>query len=549
VEGRVKLKLDPRTTLQSHPRYRRVLLAGVGAGVLALTILLHLYRLGEIPGWDPQEGYNLDIAWNLAHGRLRLFSLASAFGQHPPLFYLQLVASIHLFGYNITAVRALVALYAIATGVVLVLVGRRLLGTPAALWAMAVFSVAPVILANTRWGYSYIQLALVGLLCLGALLQYKQGGYRLRWLLVAAALAGIAAFSDYEGIAWVVVVGLVALWPPRRTWCEVALTLAIGLGIPVAGLLICVIFAPGIVIADLGTTLARTSGGNPVSQLILLLLNYAQFLSADPWLLLGVVGLFLVPARSRGLLLGAAVVLGVVVLKVRVVGLSLHTLVPLLPLLALGAGTVLDLGLGRLYGSLLDWLSTILGPRHEALSRMAATVIVFVALVSPVTLVGVTDLAGLETSTFITRQDTILGSPTDAQAVASYVFSHAHNGDLILASPEIAWIFDSPDRAPTTEGADILQTLAENGQSAAFYPAGIPSWRWTYSVSLSRARYVIVDNLIRQLAKPGQMLGMASLLARAESWQLVFSSGQYAVYEQPSMSRPSPARARAAGGP
>jgi 4-amino-4-deoxy-L-arabinose transferase-like glycosyltransferase len=542
VEGRVKLKkLDPRTAIQLDPRYRRVVLAGVGAGLLALTILLHVYRLSAVPGWDPQEGYNLDIAWNLVHGRLRLFSLSAAFGQHPPLFYLQLAASIHLFGYNITAVRALVALYAVVIDVVLVLVGRRLVGTPAALWAMAIFSAAPVILANTRWGYSYIQLALVGLLCLGALVQYKQGGYQLRWLLVAAALAGIAAFSDYEGIAWVIVVGLVALWPPRRTWREVAVTLAIGLGIPIAGLLICLAFAPGLVIADVGTTLARTSGGNPVSQFILLLLNYAQFLSADPWLLLGVVGLFLVPARSRGLLLGTAAMLGLVVLKVRVVGLSLHILVPLLPLLALGAGTILDRGLGYLYGWLLGWLTTLVGSRHEALSRMAATVIVFVVLVSPVALVGVTDLAGLETNSFTTRQDAILGSPTDAQAVESYVFSHAHKGDLILASPEVAWIFDSPDRAPTTEGADILQTLAQGGQGIAFYPADIPSWRWAYSVSLSRARYVIVDNLIRQLAMPGQSMAVASLLKTAESWRMVFSSGQYAVYEQPSMAAlPSP---------
>jgi hypothetical protein len=417
--------------------------------------------------------------------------------------------------------------------------------------------VAPVMLANTRWGYSYIQLALLGLLCLGALYQYLQAGHQLRWLLVASALAGIAAFSDYEGVAWILLVALVAVWPPRRTWREIGLILAISFGIPLAGILICAAFAPGLVITDLGTTLVRSSGGNPVTQLILLLLNYAHFLSADPWLLLGVVGLFLVPARSRGLLLGAAAVLGFVVLKVREIGLSLHTVVPLLPLLALGAGSILDLGVGYLYSWLIGWLSIVVGPQREKLSRMVATVVVFIVLVSPVTMVGVTDLAGFEGGTFTTRQDAILGSPTDAQAAASYVFSHAHNGDLILASPEVAWIFDSPSKAPTTEGADILQTLAENGQSAAFYPAGIPSWRWTYSVSMSRARYVIVDNLIRQLAMPGQMPGLARLLKQAESWHLVFSSGQYAVYEQPSKdvlspspeARPALLAQAAAGGP
>src|SRR6185312_17212193 len=67
-------------------------------GILALFAFFHLWRLDATPGWDPQEGYNLDIAWNLAHGRLRLFALTSAFAQHPPLFFLQLAFFIHLFG-------------------------------------------------------------------------------------------------------------------------------------------------------------------------------------------------------------------------------------------------------------------------------------------------------------------------------------------------------------------------------------------------------------------------------------------------------------------
>src|SRR5581483_8300781 len=58
--------------------------------ILALCAFFHLWRLDATPGWDPQEGYNLDIAWNLLHGHPRIFALPTAFAQHPPLFYLQL---------------------------------------------------------------------------------------------------------------------------------------------------------------------------------------------------------------------------------------------------------------------------------------------------------------------------------------------------------------------------------------------------------------------------------------------------------------------------
>ena len=44
-------------------------------------------RLGVTPGWDGDEGYNLDIAWHLLHGRAQVFALDYAFVQHPVLGY------------------------------------------------------------------------------------------------------------------------------------------------------------------------------------------------------------------------------------------------------------------------------------------------------------------------------------------------------------------------------------------------------------------------------------------------------------------------------
>lgn len=547
-------------------RTRQLALGGVGLAILALALYFHSYRLGATPGWDPQEGYTLDLAWNLAHGRLRLFALTSAFAQHPPLFYLQLVLAIRVFGYGIVAVRALAGMYAVLTCAALLLVGRRLLGAGPALWAALAFTVAPIMLANTRWGYTYAQLAFVGVLCLWATWRYSGSprdfsSWESRgWLLAAAALAGLATLSDYEGIAWVLVVALVAL---RRNWRDAALATGVGLALPVAGLLACLAAAPAVFLADFTTTLGRASGGNPVLQGVMLLVNYYRLATVDVWLTLGMVGLFLVPARVRSFIFGVVAVLALVVLKARDIGLSIHTAVPLLPLLALGVGMALHTALRRLYIWSIGWLAPVwlaaqlrlralpmrsvqhagvaspspAEPLNEHTApravRLAAATIVFLVVVSPVGVSLASDAAGLA-STLPTRQDELLATPNDADATARYVFTHARAGDLVLASPEIAWMFDQPAApAPATFGADLLQTLAVRGQAASFYPAGLPASRWAYDTSLGRARYVVVDNLIRRLTKPDQIAALKPVVEELQRWPAVYTSGQYTVYERP----------------
>ncbi|MEO7000853.1 MAG: glycosyltransferase family 39 protein [Ktedonobacterales bacterium] len=555
---------------QTHSRQATLTFVVVGAALLALCVFFHLYRLAQTPGWDAQEGYNLDLAWNLLHGRLRLFALTGDFAQHPPLFYLQVALAVRLLGYNMLAVRAVTALYALLTCGAILLVGRRILGIAPAVWAAAAYTVSPVILANTRWGYSYAQLAFVGLLCLWATWRYMQargrpaaeaaplglgpqsppvrageraGDSSWRWLVIASVLAGVAAFSDYEGVAWVVFVALV-VWrvEGRRGWRRACIALTIGAGMLLIGLLACLIAAPGVFVADFGTTLSRAGGGNLVIQALDLLLNYYRLLAYDPWLLLGVVGVFLIPrSRPRGFLLGATALVALVALKVRDIGLNLHTIVPLLPLLALGAGVALDLAVRRLDSWLTHWLAPVAADAgaNQGSNRLASlgmrfivTLIVFVVVVSPVAMATASDAVGLSGS-LTTRQDALLAPPADAQAVADYIYAHAHSGDLVLASPALAWMFDSPENAPSLRGADILQTLAQSGQAAAFYPAGLPADRWAYPVTLDVARYIIVDDLIRQLAAPDQLPALMLLLHHAQRWPTVYTRGQYTVYERP----------------
>jgi len=537
------------------PRGGQLALVALAVALLALCAWFHVWRLAQTPGWDPQEGYNLDLAWNLLHGRLRLFALTQDFVQHPPLFYLQLALFIRWFGYSIVAVRALVAVYALLTCSAILLIGWRLLGAGVALWGAAVYTVAPVMLANTRWGYSYNMLAFVGLLCFAAAWRALNGADPLvarRWLFVAAGLAGLAAFSDYVGIAWIVFVALVGL---RQGWRRGLAALGVGAGVLALGLLVCLLLSPGVFVADFFSTGGRAAGGNPVVELILLLFNYQRLVTYDAWLLLGVVGLFLIGrTRARGALLGAVGLLALVILKVRTVGPSFHTAAPLLPLLALGAGVALAAGAARLFTWAEGWLAPLDGwldrwqaRRHPdavtperagptLLTRTLTALLVFVIIGSPVALAGASDVVSLA-GTLTTPQDNLLATPADAQATIGFVLARARPGDLALASPQLAWAFDQPEdahgRPLGVAGADIVQTVAYGGQAAAFYPGGLPHARWVYDISLGKARFVVVDDLLRQLAAPDQLPALAPILAQAERWPVVYRRGQYTVYERP----------------
>jgi hypothetical protein len=181
------------------------------------------------------------------------------------------------------------------------------------------------------------------------------------------------------------------------------------------------------------------------------------------------------------------------------------------------------------------WWRTPEGPARRA-RNLAAALLVFVVVVSPLAIALAEDGFGLAI-TLTTREDGFLGTPSDARAAAAYVLAHARPGDVTLGSPQVVWMLDQPDDARgqprAIYGADILQALAFSGQAAAFYPAGLGPARWAFDVAPDHARFVIVDNLVRQLAAPSQVDGMPVLLRTVETWPVVYRRGQYTVYERP----------------
>lgn len=530
---------DQEAGARSKRHLQRWGLLGAAAAVLLLAITLHLIHLAQTPGWDGDEGYNLDIAWNLLHGRLRLFALTSAFVQHPPLFYLILAAAIRLFGYSMLTLRMLAAFYSLLTTLLLLSLGRRMFGPGPALWGALAFTVAPLALENTRWGYTYSQLMLLAFLGIYACWRYLETR-AYRWLLLASALGALAVLSDYEGIVLPLLTILVA-WRvrPRHIWTAAG----IGLGIPLLTALGLLAATPTTFLSDLAATAGRAAGGNPIVQVLNVIINFQHLLVLDPWIILGLIGLgFIRDTRLRGLIFAALALLLIAILKVRDLNPYFHSGVPLLPWFGLGAGIAIDRGITTLYAWLNSWWDALFtrtspGPRWlAAIKRFSVALTLFLAVISPLGITIAADAVGVANG-LPTRVDASLAlHPDDAQRAASYIVAHAQAGDVVLCSPQIAWLLDDPEDSSGHEtgilATEPLQSIAYSGQAIAFYPAHLAPDRFAFDPSAAHARFAIVDNFWRALAAPNQAPQVKPLLTLVESWPAVYGVGEYTIYQQ-----------------
>jgi 4-amino-4-deoxy-L-arabinose transferase-like glycosyltransferase len=95
--------------------------------IVALAAALRLPHLASNPGWDGDEGYNYNIALNLAHGHHQMFALDFVFVQHPPLFFALAAGLFRLLGPSMLALRLLSVAFCLGTLALLPALGRVLL--------------------------------------------------------------------------------------------------------------------------------------------------------------------------------------------------------------------------------------------------------------------------------------------------------------------------------------------------------------------------------------------------------------------------------------
>jgi hypothetical protein len=249
------------------------------------------------------------------------------------------------------------------------------------------------------------------------------------------------------------------------------------------------------------------------------LYNLADLMRVDPAIPIGLAGLALIPHRStRRLVLGLLAAMLLIILKVRDPNPLFRTAEPLLPLVCLGVGMVgatIWAGLDRIAGRI---------ERMREGGRWAKTFAALLIVLAAVAAAG--DDVHAATTRIQTPIERLLPRSTaDAQSMANWLNARLHPDDVVLAMPQVSWLFHA-------RTAELLQAVAITGRASAFYPAGIPRRRWVYDVHLAAARYLVVDTFTRIWIS--QNSAERALVRRAEhTWRLVYAYGEYQVYENP----------------
>ncbi len=493
--------------------------------IVGLGAWLRLVHLAAVPPWYPDEGSNIAIAASLARGEpgYLVFAQSSFINGHPHLFYLLLAGLFRLSGPTMEAARLLAALCGLSALLLLYPLARALADETVALLALAFYAIYPTAVVYHRMAFTYNLLAPLYLLALYALHRYLDSQRR------AGRVAGLAGVTDLVGWGLIGFVALAVLLDRPRHLPIVLPPLLLPLA---AWLLWMAMAGGGAFWFDLRFALSRV-GGTLAEQVARFVFFYRTALEGELWLALGSIGLLLLPNRRARWLAGGLhfTSLFFVTRTTAAFGQATYFLIPLLPLVALGMGSLLGRGLPFLLRLLGADVSRALEERRllrrggRRLAALLTACLVFAMVVAPL-LSLLAEGPLLDYALFTARMGGTLADPAAARQVVDYVNSRTGPADVVLASPTIAWLFDSP-------AADLQMAVAATGRATQHFPADIPPSRFRFDPRLEEATYVVLDPLWRGWGA-AQMAEVAQIVETVEAeWTLERTLGSFDVYRNP----------------
>lgn len=512
--------------------------------ILALAAYLRLANNTTTPGWYTDEGTHLDIARHLRDGEIHYMAVeeSTLLFARLPLFETLLAGALNLKDAGMGTLRTLTGLLGTLAVAMLYWVTQKITGDRLlALLAALLLAIYPDAVLYSRFGFSYNLLTPLVLMTYLGLWQYlnaqEANTEKSRQGLILAAMAiGIGALSDLWMFVLIAPMGLAI---SARRWRDAFWSLPLTF-VPWGIYTLVMLFkTPEAFIFDLGFTFFRLSSPDIITQLTTLGMNYTILISQSHWIALGLVGIFLIkPTRLQYLTLGVFFIpIMVLGRTVALYNLSFYYMIPLLSFAALGMAVLIKKAVPYAYRGLYAALDRLLNHWLRVITGKATTTAKYtVALKSGAYLaLALIMLTPFLTSTLWTIRQTQQGFSTildpflikadDAYAVAGFINGQASEDDLVIASPGIAWLFQ-------TRTADFQMAAAYEGLNTPHLPADLPKERFAFDPRYSQANFIVIDNLWRTWAVQN-VPGVNEILQELETWPLVFQSGQIEVYRNP----------------
>lgn len=497
---------------------RRIIISFVG--VVLIASLLRFPDLRTNPVWYSDEAFYLSVSQDFIRGDLATYAVGgwtpvSPFSPTPPLFH-QLVGTLtEWLGYDIVVSRALTATAGVLTVALLFVFGRSIAGLSAGVSASLAYALIPRIVANNRWGLPHTLAGLFVLLAAFGLLRFRQSGSRLG-LTVGLAAATLALFTTFWALPLLLVIPI--LLRPRLRARGVLLGLLPG--VPLLLMFVLSAIQPGsYFFPDLFQTLQwfTGSGGNLLLTILVPLNRFFSFITIEPLLALGLLGLVVGPKSTRLpllLLFTAALILVLPSISAPVRG-WFYNYLPAVPLLCLGIGLLTALLLAggrRLFAKFAPKVA-------RSLSILPVVFLLMIAGSQSAygVVIGLTPL--VTNVTFIQSQDA-----SAATEVARYINANTSPGDFVIASNVINW-----QVRRDVNSADISWVACTLGRSQL---PNLPDRRLRYDATPNAARFWIIDASFSGdvgICSFGKSAAWTAF--NAGQWIPVFHAGPYIVYE------------------
>jgi hypothetical protein len=486
--------------------------------LVALNIFLRVYKLNIRPVWYGDEGSNLEIAWNLIHGKLVYLAYDYTFLPHLPLFFLLAGIFALLFGHTILAIRLFAVLCVTIVTVLLYFLGKEVRDKKTGVLASLIFTILYAVLLFSRYAFFpnllVLEITLVALFSVKYLKTKEE-----KWLWgVTASLATISLSEVYVYAIFLVLPFL--LWQDKKKLLRYLAFSLTPLAIFILAMLILKsqsFIADGKYYFIYRYALPNNPHENPLLDYFRLMKMWMT--GGTLWGSLGFLGLFLIKDKKIRWLIGSiALITFLSVLAPNLRSFFARNLLIVYPFAALGAALLVQ--------KIFELVMVFFNAGKKSFLK-AALAIIFISFTFKTDILS--DIRFFGPKPYSTTQDLSYYdlNVADVKAASNFINENTEKDELVIAPDQFAPMIQA-------KMANFFQATAFDGiENDIYSPRFIDKRRFLFNASLKDSKYLILEE--ESLVKWGNDVPtLRPSIEDVFQWPIVFSSKNYEIRENPS---------------